>query len=63
MFAAMELQTAHIMLTGRGANMFAESIGIVTVPTETLVTEYEMKEWEKHKNYVTGVMEDFNSQW
>uniref|UniRef100_A0A4W6EHX7 Isoaspartyl peptidase/L-asparaginase n=1 Tax=Lates calcarifer TaxID=8187 RepID=A0A4W6EHX7_LATCA len=60
--AVME-KTAHIMLTGRGANMFAESIGIVTVPTETLVTEYEMKEWEKHKNYVTGVMEDFNSQW
>uniref|UniRef100_A0A4W6FV87 Isoaspartyl peptidase/L-asparaginase n=1 Tax=Lates calcarifer TaxID=8187 RepID=A0A4W6FV87_LATCA len=59
--AVME-KTAHIMLTGRGANMFAESIGIVTVPTETLVTEYEMKEWEKHKNYVTGVMEDFNSQ-
>ncbi|GAA6213888.1 isoaspartyl peptidase/L-asparaginase [Lates japonicus] len=60
--AVME-KTAHIMLTGRGANMFAESIGMVTVPTETLVTEYEMEEWEKHKNYVTGVMEDFNSQW
>ncbi|XP_039994982.1 isoaspartyl peptidase/L-asparaginase isoform X1 [Xiphias gladius] len=60
--AVME-KTAHIMLTGRGANMFAESIGMVTVPTETLVTEYERKEWEKHKNYITGVMEDFNSQW
>lgn len=51
------------MLTSKGANQFAESIGMATVPTDTLVTEYERKEWEKHKNYVTGVMEDFNSQW
>lgn len=51
------------MLTSRGANLFAESIGTVTVPTDTLVTEYEREEWDKHKNYVTGVMEDFNSQW
>lgn len=51
------------MLTDRGANLFAESIGMDTVPAHSLVTEYERKEWEKHKNYVTGVMEDFNSQW
>lgn len=56
-------QTAHTMLTGRGANLFAESIGMGTVPTDALVTENERKEWEKHKNYVTGVVEDFNSQW
>lgn len=43
--------------------MFAESVGVATVPTETLVTEYERKEWEKRKHYVAGVMEDFNSQW
>ncbi|XP_071389083.1 isoaspartyl peptidase/L-asparaginase [Centroberyx affinis] len=60
--AVME-KTDHIMLTGRGANLFAERIGMVTVPTETLVTEYERKEWEKHKKYVSGVMELFNSQW
>ncbi|TKS85458.1 PHD finger protein 3 [Collichthys lucidus] len=60
--AVME-KTAHVMLTSRGANLFAESIGTVTVPTDTLVTEYEREEWDKHKNYVTGVMEDFNSQW
>uniref|UniRef100_A0A3B4ZVU6 Isoaspartyl peptidase/L-asparaginase n=1 Tax=Stegastes partitus TaxID=144197 RepID=A0A3B4ZVU6_9TELE len=59
--AVME-KTSHVMLTGRGANLFAESIGITTVPTDTLVTEYERKEWEKQKTYVTGVMEDFNSQ-
>lgn len=51
------------MLMGRGANLFAESIGVATVPTDAMVTEYERKEWEKHKNYNTGVMEDFNSQW
>lgn len=56
-------QTAHIMLTDTGANLFAESIGMSTVPTDSLVTEYEREEWEKHKSYVTGVMEDFNSQW
>lgn len=56
-------QTAHMMLTSRGANLFAESIGMVTVPTDTLVTEYERKEWEKHKSYATGVREHFNSQW
>ncbi|KAM6997400.1 isoaspartyl peptidase/L-asparaginase [Tautogolabrus adspersus] len=60
--AVME-KTSHCMLTSRGANQFAESIGMVTVPTETMVTEYERNEWEKHKNYVTGVMEDFNAQW
>ncbi|XP_008320037.1 isoaspartyl peptidase/L-asparaginase isoform X2 [Cynoglossus semilaevis] len=60
--AVME-KTVHVMLTGQGANMFAESIGMNTVPTEMLVTQNERKEWEKHKNYVTGVMEDFNSQW
>ena len=51
------------MLTSRGANLFAEGIGVVTVPTDTLVTEYERKEWEKHESYVTGVLEDFNSKW
>ncbi|XP_030011923.1 isoaspartyl peptidase/L-asparaginase [Sphaeramia orbicularis] len=60
--AVME-KTDHVMLTSRGANMFAESIGVVTVPTDALVTEYERNEWEKHKNYITGVMEDFNTKW
>uniref|UniRef100_A0A3Q1G4M1 Isoaspartyl peptidase/L-asparaginase n=1 Tax=Acanthochromis polyacanthus TaxID=80966 RepID=A0A3Q1G4M1_9TELE len=60
--AVME-KTSHVMLTSRGANQFAESIGVTTVPTDKLVTEYERKEWEKRKTYVTGVMEEFNSQW
>lgn len=56
-------QTSHIMLTGKGANLFAESVGFSTVPTDTLVSEFERKEWERHKTYVTGVLEDFNTQW
>ncbi|XP_070697322.1 isoaspartyl peptidase/L-asparaginase [Pempheris klunzingeri] len=60
--AVME-KTAHSMLTSRGANLFAESIGMATVPTDALVTEYERSEWTKHKTYAAGVMEDFNSQW
>lgn len=51
------------MLSGEGADLFAESIGMSTVPTDSMVTEYERREWEKHKTYVTGVMEDFNVQW
>uniref|UniRef100_A0A3B5LUL4 Isoaspartyl peptidase/L-asparaginase n=1 Tax=Xiphophorus couchianus TaxID=32473 RepID=A0A3B5LUL4_9TELE len=53
--AVME-KTSHVMLTGKGANQFAESIGINTFPTDKLVTEYEKKEWEKHKKYIAGVM-------
>lgn len=60
--AVME-KTAHVMLTGRGANQFAESVGVAAVPTEALVTEYEREEWQKHKTYVTGVKEDFSSRW
>ncbi|XP_043992161.1 isoaspartyl peptidase/L-asparaginase [Gambusia affinis] len=60
--AVME-KTTHVMLTGKGANQFAESIGINTVPTDKLVTEYEKKEWEKHKQYFAGVMQEFNTKW
>ena len=61
MFGNME--TDHVMLTSRGANMFAERIGFKTVPTDTLVTDYEKREWEKAQEYVAGVKELFRSQW
>ncbi|XP_077351051.1 isoaspartyl peptidase/L-asparaginase isoform X2 [Festucalex cinctus] len=60
--AVME-KTDHVALTDTGANMFAQSIGMATVPTDELVTSYQRKEWEKHKKYLTGVKEDFNTQW
>ncbi|XP_066536060.1 isoaspartyl peptidase/L-asparaginase [Hoplias malabaricus] len=60
--AVME-KTDHVMLTSQGANLFAESMGIPTLPTDSLVTEKERKEWEHYKNYSAGVEELFNSQW
>ncbi|KAK3554020.1 hypothetical protein QTP70_019136 [Hemibagrus guttatus] len=59
--AVME-KTEHIMLTGRGANLFAESIGVPSVPAHALVTEQERKEWQHYKKYAVGVKELFNSQ-
>ncbi|KAM4591793.1 isoaspartyl peptidase/L-asparaginase [Odontesthes bonariensis] len=60
--AVME-KTPHAMLTGRGANLFAESIGVSTVSADSLITKYERKEWELRKKYMTGVMEEFNLEW
>ncbi|XP_029690819.1 isoaspartyl peptidase/L-asparaginase-like isoform X2 [Takifugu rubripes] len=59
--AVME-KTPHLLLTSRGANLFAESIGMATVPTDTLVTANEREKWEEHRSYVAGVTEDFNSK-
>ncbi|XP_061601224.1 isoaspartyl peptidase/L-asparaginase [Cololabis saira] len=60
--AVME-KTSHVMLTDTGANLFAESIGIRTVPADKLVSKFEKKEWEMNKKFATGVMEDFSIQW
>ncbi|XP_062318985.1 isoaspartyl peptidase/L-asparaginase isoform X1 [Osmerus eperlanus] len=60
--AVME-KTNHVMLTDRGANRFAQSIGIQEVSPESLVTEQERREWEKNRKYSSGVKELFNSQW
>ncbi|XP_062852396.1 isoaspartyl peptidase/L-asparaginase [Trichomycterus rosablanca] len=60
--AVME-KTHHVMLTGRGANLFAESIGTPTVPAEALVLEQEIQEWRRYKKYAVGVRELFNSHW
>lgn len=61
--AAEYSQTPHLLLSGRGANLFAESISMATVPTHTLVTAKQREDWEKQKSYSTGVMEDINSRW
>ncbi|XP_026856251.2 isoaspartyl peptidase/L-asparaginase [Electrophorus electricus] len=60
--AVME-KTNHVMLSGKGANLFAESIGVPTLPTHALVCEQERKEWEQYKNYDIGVKELFRAQW
>lgn len=56
-------QTPHLLLTGRGANLFAESISMATIPTDTLVTAKQREDWAKQKSYNTGVMEDINTRW
>ncbi|KAK7148654.1 hypothetical protein R3I93_012864 [Phoxinus phoxinus] len=58
--AVME-KTDHVMLTDRGASMFAERIG--TPVAHDLVTEPERKEWEHCKSYHAGVKMLFNTQW
>ncbi|XP_073776979.1 isoaspartyl peptidase/L-asparaginase isoform X2 [Danio rerio] len=58
--AVME-KTDHVMLTDRGASMFAEHIG--TPVAHDLVTELERKEWEHSKSYPDGVKKFFNTQW
>ncbi|KAJ8359981.1 hypothetical protein SKAU_G00165060 [Synaphobranchus kaupii] len=60
--AVME-KTDHVMLTDRGANLFADSIGIGRVPGDALVMEQERKDWQQHQKYSLGVKNLFNSQW
>lgn len=54
-------QTDHVMLTDRGASMFAERIGIPV--SHDLVTEPERKEWEHSNSYGAGVKQLYNTQW
>ncbi|XP_076830447.1 isoaspartyl peptidase/L-asparaginase isoform X2 [Brachyhypopomus gauderio] len=60
--AVME-KTNHVMLTGRGANLFAESIGVPTLPTQALVSEQERNQWEHYKHYDVAIKEYFNARW
>lgn len=49
--AVME-KTPHVLLVGRGAELFAESLGIKKLPNKlTPQTEKAWKEWLKEKNY------------
>lgn len=54
-------QTDHVMLTDRGASMFAERIGIPVA--DDLVTELERKDWEQSSSFPVGVEKFFNTQW
>ncbi|KAM4041796.1 isoaspartyl peptidase/L-asparaginase-like [Anomaloglossus baeobatrachus] len=55
-------QTPHIMLTGIGANKFAEKIKIEKIPTKELVTENAVKEWEQYQKYKQSVKGLFNTE-
>lgn len=49
------IQTDHTLLVGKGANEFAEEIGIHTVPTDSLVTEDAREEWRHFMQFKTTV--------
>ncbi|KAM4695540.1 isoaspartyl peptidase/L-asparaginase-like isoform 1-T2 [Discoglossus pictus] len=55
-------KTSHAMLTGTGANKFAEMLGIENVPTKDLVTEHAIKEWEQYQKYKQSVTSLFNTE-
>ncbi|XP_072264571.1 isoaspartyl peptidase/L-asparaginase-like [Pyxicephalus adspersus] len=55
-------KTPHVMLTGAGANKFAETMNIKQVPREELVTELALKEWEQYQKYQQSVTSLFNSE-
>uniref|UniRef100_K7GCX9 Asparaginase and isoaspartyl peptidase 1 n=1 Tax=Pelodiscus sinensis TaxID=13735 RepID=K7GCX9_PELSI len=62
-FACSVLEkTPHVMLTGRGANQFAEKLGIPKVPVEDLVTEHAKAEWEQYRKYKQTVKSLFNTE-
>ena len=49
--AVME-KTPHVLMVGRGAELFAESLGIKRLPNKrTEQTDKAWKEWQKEKNY------------
>lgn len=56
------MQTDHVLLVGKGANHFAEEMGIPTVPMETLVTETAQKEWERFMKYHETIQDLFSNR-
>lgn len=47
----MRFQTDHVLLVGKGANRFAEEMGIESVPTDELVTDEARREWEQYVKF------------
>ncbi|XP_030410067.1 isoaspartyl peptidase/L-asparaginase-like [Gopherus evgoodei] len=62
-FACSVLEkTPYVMLTGMGANQFAEKLGIPQVPVEELVTDHAKAEWEQYRKYKQTVKSLFNTE-
>ncbi|XP_043398374.1 isoaspartyl peptidase/L-asparaginase isoform X3 [Chelonia mydas] len=62
-FACSVLEkTPYVMLTGTGANQFAEKLGIPQVPVEELVTDHAKAEWEQYRKYKQTVKSLFNTE-
>ncbi|KAJ1150552.1 hypothetical protein NDU88_003343, partial [Pleurodeles waltl] len=45
----------HIMLTGGGANLYADKLGFSQVPTDELVTDNARREWKQYQRYKQAV--------
>ncbi|XP_002731245.1 isoaspartyl peptidase/L-asparaginase-like [Saccoglossus kowalevskii] len=55
-------RTDHCVLVGKGANMFAEEMGIEEVSVDSLVTDSARHDWEHYKKFKVTVNEFFCSR-
>ncbi|KAL8572559.1 hypothetical protein ACOMHN_040463 [Nucella lapillus] len=55
-------KTDHALLVGKGANQFAEQMGVPTVATETLVTESARAEWKSYTQYRETINDLFSNR-
>lgn len=55
-------KTKHVLLVGKGANDFAEEVGIKKVPTESLVSEEALRELKCYKEYGNTVNDLFRQR-
>ncbi|KAL3874959.1 hypothetical protein ACJMK2_037906 [Sinanodonta woodiana] len=55
-------KTQHVLLVGKGANQFAEEVGIQTLPMSELVTDEAIREFESFKQYGNAVHQLFGKR-
>lgn len=55
-------KTEHALIVSKGANKFAEEMGVPTVPMETLVTETARNEWRRYMQYNETIEDLFSSR-
>ena len=55
-------QTKHVLLVGKGANQFAEEVGIKTVPRESLVSEEAIRELKCYHGEYGSTVDDLFRQ-
>uniref|UniRef100_A0A8C0HS14 Isoaspartyl peptidase/L-asparaginase n=1 Tax=Buteo japonicus TaxID=224669 RepID=A0A8C0HS14_9AVES len=49
-------KTKHMLLTDRGAHLFAQTMGIPETPGEKLITERSRERWKKNLDYATDYL-------
>ena len=49
-------------MVGKGANQFAEQMGVPVVAMETLVTETARKEWQHYMQYRQTIQDLFSNR-